>query len=94
MPVPIDHHRGHALAQLFGFLGLFIIGMSLHLAPRFFGAAPPTRAFSLRLWWSAMGGVLLLVVGRLGALVPGSAWLGLVGAVLLEIGRASCRERV
>lgn len=83
LPVPIDHHRGHALAQLFGFLGLFIIGMSLHLAPRFFGAAPPTRAFSLRLWWCAMGGVLLLVVGRLGSLVPGSAWLGLVGAVLL-----------
>ncbi len=34
--VPIDHHRAHAFAQLFCFLWLFTMGISLHLAPRFF----------------------------------------------------------
>ncbi len=77
--VPLDHARGHALAQVFGFLGLFTMGISLHLAPRFFGAGPPSRAFTRALTWLGVGGVALAIVGRLGALVPGSAWFGLVG---------------
>lgn len=81
--VPVDHHRAHAFAQLFGFLWLFTLGISLHLAPRFFGAAPPGRARLAFLRWTAIGGVSLLVAGRLGALLPGAAALSVVGAVLV-----------
>ena len=79
-PVPIDHHRAHGFTQLFGFLGLFIMGISLHLSPRFFGAPPPSRELTRFLTWVGIGGVVLFVVGRLGSLVPGSPWLGLLGA--------------
>ncbi len=88
-PVPLDHHRAHGVAQLFGFLGLFTMGVSLHLAPRLFGVAPPERGLIRLLKWSAVGGVFLVVVGRLGALVPGSTWLGLVGAGLVVVAQTT-----
>ncbi|MFZ5441940.1 MAG: hypothetical protein ACOZQL_18185, partial [Myxococcota bacterium] len=53
-PVPLDHHRGHALAQVFGFVGLFVMGLSLQLAPRFFEAGPPSRGFVRALTWTAL----------------------------------------
>ncbi|MBX7098851.1 MAG: hypothetical protein K1X89_14175 [Myxococcaceae bacterium] len=84
-PVPLDHHRGHGLSQLFGFWWLFLAGLSMHLAPRFFGAPAPGTAALRRLRWTAIPAVLLAVVGRLGALVPHSRWLGLAGAVLLLV---------
>ncbi len=84
-PVPIDHHRAHGLAQLFGFVALFTMGVSLHLAPRFFGVGPPSRTFSRFLAWSGISGVALLIIGRLGSLVPGSRWLGLAGAVAVVV---------
>lgn len=82
-PVPVDHHRAHAFAQLFGFLGLFTMGMSLHLAPRFFGGAPAGLARRRLMTWAGIGGVSLLVAGRLGSLVPGSAALSVTGALLV-----------
>lgn len=84
-PVPVDHHRAHGLGQLFGFLWLFTMGMSLHLAPRFFGANPAPRWVHRLLTWVGIPGVVLVVVGRLGSLVPGSAALGLVGAVAVLV---------
>ncbi len=85
LPVPIDHQRSHALTQLFGFLGLFIMGLSLHLGPRFWGAKPPSRRFGAALSWPAIGGVVLVIIGRLGRLVPGSAALGLLGGGALMV---------
>ena len=82
-PVPLDHSRAHAMAQLFGFFGLFIIGVSLHLAPRFFGAAAPEASVVRGLRWLAITGVVLAAAGRLGRLVPGSMGLGLLGTALL-----------
>ena len=83
--VPIDHHRAHAFAQLFGFLGLFIMGVSLHLAPRFFGAAPATLARRRVMAWCGIPGVVLLVVGRLGTLIPHAPLLSVGGALLVLI---------
>jgi hypothetical protein len=88
-PVPVDHHRGHGFAQLFGFLGLFTLGISLQLAPRFFGQGPASRALVRRLAWSGIGGVVCFIIGRLGALVPGSAVFGLVGAWLVFVTQAT-----
>ena len=83
--VPVDHHRAHAFAQLFGFLWLFTMGVSLHLAPRFFGAQPPSRRERRLLEVSGLGGVVLLVAGRLGGLVPGAEVLSVVGAALVLV---------
>lgn len=83
--VPLAHHRAHAIAQVFGFLGLFTMGISLHLAPRFFGAELPRRTFTRALTISSMVGVGGVVVGQLGALLPGSAWFASTGAVLLML---------
>jgi hypothetical protein len=83
--VPIDHHRGHAFAQVFGFLGLFTMGVSLQLAPRFFGAAPATLFRRRLMAWSGIGGVLFLVAGRLGALIPGAPVFSVSGAVLVVV---------
>lgn len=81
--VPIDHHRAHAFAQLFGFLWLFTMGVSLHLAPRFFGAAPATLARRRVMAWCGIPGVLLLVAGRLGSLIPHADGLSIGGALLV-----------
>lgn len=83
--VPIDHHRAHGLAQLFGFAGLFTVGVSLHLAPRFFGLELPSRRLVRALQLACIGGVVLAVLGRFGRLVPGSAYLGLVGSAVLAV---------
>lgn len=82
-PVPVDHHRSHALAQLFGFLCLFTLGLSLHLGPRFFGASLPSVERVRFLRWAGIGGVVLAIAGRLGALLPGSQVYGPLGAALL-----------
>ncbi|MDP1825251.1 MAG: hypothetical protein Q8L48_18480 [Archangium sp.] len=84
-PVPIDHHRGHAFAQVFGFLGLFTMGVSLQLAPRFFGSAPASLTRRRVMAWSGIAGVLCLVAGRLGALIPGAPVFSVSGAVLVLV---------
>jgi len=87
--VPIDHHRVHGLAQSFGFVGLFTVGVSLHLAPRLFGAELPSLARVRALQVSSIGGVVLTIVGRFGPLVPASAELGLLGSALLAVALTS-----
>ena len=54
----------HGHAQVFGWLGLFIMGVSLHFIPRFAGAALPMPALARWIW------ILLsfAVVGRCGQL--------------------------
>lgn len=84
--VSIDHHQSHAFAQAFGFLQVFIIGVGFHLAPRFFASSPPSPGRVALTRWLVLPGVWLLMAGRLGALLPGSAWLGLAGAVLFFAG--------
>lgn len=79
--VPEAHRQAHGLGQLFGFLWLLTLGVSLHLAPRFFAYQLPSARVTRALTWSAIGGAVLLVVGRFGRLIPGSQWLGPLGAL-------------
>lgn len=81
--VPAEHHQSHAVAQLFGFMWLLTAGVSFHLAPRLFGGALPSPRLIRLVSIPGIAGVTLLVLGRLGNLLPGSAWLGLAGAVLV-----------
>jgi hypothetical protein len=92
--VPVDHHRAHAFAQLFGFLWLFTLGISLHLAPRFFGASPASPSRRSFLAWGGIGGVVLLVAGRLGALLPGASLLSVGGAWLVLMAMTSWAELI
>jgi hypothetical protein len=86
MPVPLDHHLGHGLAQVYGLLLLATMGLSLHLVPRFLGGPEVTRGWARRQAWLCLGGLALVISGRLGALLPGSPWLGVAGASLLWVG--------
>lgn len=81
--VSAEHHQSHAVAQLFGFMWLLTAGVSFHLAPRLFGAALPSRRLVRLVAMSGIAGVTLLVFGRLGNLLPGSWWSGLLLAVAL-----------
>ncbi len=83
--VPLAHHRAHAVAQVFGFLGLFTMGISLHLAPRFFGAALPRPTFTRALTVTSMFGVSGVIVGQLGSLIPWSGAIASAGAVALAV---------
>jgi hypothetical protein len=83
--VPIEHHQAHALAQLFGFMWLLTMGVSLHLAPRLFGGQLPAEEWVRRLSWTSIGGVALVSAGRLGSLLPFSGGLGFVGAGLILV---------
>ena len=82
-PVPLEHARAHGLAQLFGFLGLFVMGVSLQMAPSFFRGAPPPGRLARGLGWLAIGGVTGVVAARLGRLVPGTAVVGVLGGAAL-----------
>lgn len=86
--VPVEHHQAHALAQLFGFMWLLTMGVSLHLAPRLFGAQLPSEEVVRRISWTSIAGVALVSAGRLGNLLPFSAGFGLVGAgaILVAMG--------
>lgn len=81
--VPVEHHQSHAVAQLFGFMWLLTAGVSFHLAPRLFGAALPSPKLVRLVATPGIAGVTLFVLGRLGNLLPGSRWLGVLGVVAL-----------
>lgn len=84
--VPIAHHRAHGLAQLFAFMLPLTIGVCFQLAPRFIGGPPPSRALVRQTAWTVLPGSLLLLVGRLGPLLPASQIFGAAGAILLTVG--------
>jgi len=79
----------HGSLQLFGFAGLFAMGVGLHAVPRFRGAAPVPTA----LVWTTYAGTLVgLLVRSSAQLVPGlparSVFLS-VGGILLVLGTLS-----
>lgn len=62
----------HGYVQVFGFLGLFVMGFAYHALPRFVGAAlrrPRLVPVSL---WLQMGGVLSVAAAFLLSLAPGA----------------------
>jgi hypothetical protein len=86
--VPVEHHQSHAVAQLFGFMWLLTAGGSFHLAPRLFGAPPSGQGLARRVAVFGISGVALVSAGRLGGLMPFSAYVGLAGGVVLLAGVA------
>lgn len=76
----------HGTIQLFGFAALFLMGVSLHVLPRFRGAPPPPRPLVA----VALGATLLAIVLRTVAQpfpdLPGRDALLVLSSVLLLLG--------
>lgn len=71
-----QHVQVHGIAQLFGWVGLFIMGVAYHVVPRFQGVAPTGRRLSLLTMALVVAGLVLRSLGQ--PLEPGP-----VRAVLL-----------
>lgn len=56
--------QSHGHLQLFGFLGLFIMGMAYHVVPRFKGLGPLDRRLVLASYALVVAGILLRVNGQ------------------------------
>jgi metal-sulfur cluster biosynthetic enzyme/predicted membrane channel-forming protein YqfA (hemolysin III family) len=73
--------QAHGHLQLFGFIGLFIVGMALHIMPRFKGQAPPPARLAYATYALLAGGLLLRVLTQphaQGFLRPAFAASGIV----------------
>ncbi len=54
----------HGHIQVFGYLVLFIMGIALHVLPRFKGQAPPDRRLVLATYWTMLAGVLMRALAQ------------------------------
>jgi hypothetical protein len=54
----------HGHVQVFGFLGLFIMGVAYHVLPRFKGQAPPSRNVVLGSYTLVLSGVTLRMLAQ------------------------------
>src|SRR5690348_10970728 len=54
----------HGFVQLFGFAGLFVMGVGLHLLPRLRGGAPVGRRPSLAVYLLTVTGVVVRAVAQ------------------------------
>ncbi len=79
--------QAHGHVQVYGFLGLFIMGTAYHILPRFKGIAALDRRLVLSSFWLFGGGVFL----RMAAQPHGQTWLRWPMAVsgLMELAGAA-----
>ncbi|HLB22911.1 MAG TPA: NnrS family protein, partial [Dehalococcoidia bacterium] len=77
----------HGHLQMFGFLGLFIAGMALHILPRFKGQAPPPARLAFATYGLLTAGLLMRVLtqphaeGVLRPVFAASGFVQLAGAI-------------
>lgn len=81
-PVPPEHAWIHAGYQLWGFVLLFIMGVSYHALPRFLGVEREWVRLARATWWLAIGALLFTGWGRFGELLPGAPLSLCAGALL------------
>lgn len=79
----------HGLLQLFGFAGLFAMGIALHALPRFRGAASPPAALVWIAYLGIIGGLALRGVAQPTTDLPARSGVLVVGGVLLCMGTLS-----
>lgn len=87
-PLPRPSVWAHAYVQVFGFVGLFVMGMAYHVIPRFAGCALQSPRHVRWSFWLQLGGVAAIASAFIGAealalplRIGGS--LALIGASLL-----------
>jgi hypothetical protein len=76
----------HGLVQLFGFAGLFLIGVALHVLPRFRGAPPAPVRLVVAIFATTVVGLAVRAVAQPFTDLPARDLLLTAGAVLLTIG--------
>jgi len=81
--------EAHGVAQLLGWVGLFIMGIAYHVLPRLKATELRARPLAIASYWLILASIVLRLVGQplagvapLGALVPLSAAAALVAASL------------
>jgi hypothetical protein len=81
-PIPPAHTWTHAAFQLWGFTLLFIMGVSYHAVPRFFGVNLQIPGLARSTLWISIAALILMTWGRFDELLPATvAALGM-GAAL------------
>jgi uncharacterized protein involved in response to NO len=73
----------HGTIQLFGFAALFVMGVALHVLPRFRGAAPPARMVTGIAFGGTVGAIVLRAVAQPWMDLPGRDGVLAVSSVLL-----------
>lgn len=73
----------HGVIQLFGFVGLFMMGVGLHLLPRLRGASVPRRRWQLLIYALALSGLLIRAVAQPTPALVGREPLLALSALLL-----------
>ena len=79
---PPTHNQGHAGFQIWGFVWLFLVGVSLHVVPRFLGAELRLAGAARLTMGATIAAQLLIAYGRLGDLLPGTLPAMVVGSAL------------
>ena len=76
----------HGTIQLFGFAGMFLMGVGLHVLPRFRGAPPTPRTLAMIAYASTVSAILLRAVTQPVMSFPGRAFLLPLSGLLLVVG--------
>ena len=76
----------HGLLQLFGFAGLFAMGVALHAVPRFRGAPPPSTTLVWITYLGTLGGLALRSVAQPIPDLPWRSTLLVIGGASLGLG--------
>ncbi|HEV2249031.1 MAG TPA: hypothetical protein VGT60_00795, partial [Candidatus Limnocylindria bacterium] len=76
----------HGVLQLFGFVGLFAMGIALHALPRFRGAGPPPTLLVGTTYAATVGGLAVRSLAQPMPDLPARGALLIVGGALLVVG--------
>ncbi len=78
----------HGRIQLFGFAGLFVMGVGLHVLPRFRGAAAPARGLIAACYGLTLAGIVLRAIAQPSPDLPLRGAVLALGGALLVAGTA------
>lgn len=82
-PAPLAHGQTHGHAQLFGFIGVFVVGFAYHLLPRLVRRPLPHPRAAGATFWLLWGGSVLHWLGQpMARWWPGRVLLGLSGPLV------------
>jgi len=76
----------HGTIQLFGFAALFMMGVALHVLPRFRGAPPPPRIVSALAFGGTLGAIVVRAVAQPFVDLPARDQLLTLSSILLVAG--------
>lgn len=79
----------HGTIQLFGFSAMFLMGVALHVLPRFRGAPPAPRPLALVAYVATVSSIVLRATAQPVPAFPGRAFVLPLSGMLLVVGTAA-----